>query len=330
MGLLTIEIVGDEVNILVTGGAGFIGSNYVEFVLTQDPKVERVVVFDNFSYAANKKNLINWTDDPRFSLIRGDITKESEVRDALRGITHVVHFAAESHVDRSINTPTLFSYVNSFGSAVLFEESFRARISRFLHVSTDEVYGSIEDGSFSESNVLNPSSPYSASKAASDLLAMSYFQTFGFNISVTRCTNNYGKYQFPEKLIPLFISRLSNGDQIPIYGDGKNVRDWIHVTDHVRGIHKALLQGRAGEIYNFSGGNEVSNLVIAQRLLSYFGLSTDYIQYIEDRAGHDFRYSVDASKSASELSFTPRIEFEDGLKQTIDWYVEHKDWWEKN
>jgi dTDP-glucose 4,6-dehydratase len=313
--------------ILVTGGAGFIGSNYVEFVLTSDPKVEKIVVYDNFSYAANQNNLAKWSSDPRFSLIRGDITETTAVRDALREITHVVHFAAESHVDRSISTPALFSYVNSFGSAVLLEESFRANITRFLHVSTDEVYGSIEEGSFSEGNVLNPSSPYSASKAASDLLALSYFRTFGFNISVTRCTNNYGKYQYPEKLIPFFINKLLNREQIPIYGDGKNVRDWIHVTDHVRGVHQALLRGRAGEIYNFAGGNEFSNLVLAQKLLQYFNLSGDYIQFVEDRAGHDFRYSVDASKSVKELSFSPRIEFEVGLKQTIDWYVHHRDWW---
>jgi dTDP-glucose 4,6-dehydratase len=262
-----------------------------------------------------------------FRFIQGDICDESLVSRLVAEIDAVVNFAAESHVDRSITDPGSFIETNIKGTHTLLEATRRAGDKRYLQISTDEVYGTIKEGSWSEDYPLLPNSPYSASKASADLITRSYFRTFGLNASVTRCSNNYGPNQFPEKVIPLFITNLMDGKKVPLYGDGLNVRDWLHVDDHCRGIHSVLLNGRPGEIYNIGGGEELTNKELTNIILNAFGKGDESIEYVPDRLGHDFRYSVNIEKISSELGYSPRVKFKEGIKETIKWYQENESWW---
>lgn len=311
----------------VTGGAGFIGSNYVNLLLSETEDVESVTVFDNFTYAANPKNLEKHISDPRLKIFRGDICDPESVRKELSGHDTVVHFAAESHVDRSIEDSSVFVRTNVLGTYVLLEAARQNNIEIFMHVSTDEVYGSLQIESATEEFPLRPNSPYAASKAASDLLARSYFVTHGLDVRITRCCNNYGPNQYPEKVIPVLTRAGLNLHKLPIYGNGKNIREWIYVRDHCRGIQIALEHGSPGEIYNIGTGLHLSNLDLASKVISALNLPTDSVQFVEDRKGHDFRYSVDSSK-INALGFSEETDFENGLTSTIDWYRGNQDWWE--
>jgi dTDP-glucose 4,6-dehydratase len=317
--------------ILVTGGAGFIGSHFARAVVRDtygSLADSQVVVLDKLTYAGNPANLDPIRDDPRFSFVEGDITDARHVDEAMSGVDAVVHFAAESHVDRSINGAGEFVMTNVVGTQVLLDAAMRHKVDRFVHVSTDEVYGSIEEGSWPETHVLEPNSPYSASKAASDLIARSYARTHGLDVVITRCSNNYGPYQFPEKVIPLFITNLMDGRKVPLYGDGLNVRDWLHVDDHCRGIALVFDKGRAGEIYNIGGGIELTNRELTLMLLSACGADWDSVEMVEDRKAHDRRYSVDITKISEELGYKPRVLFEKGLSDTVAWYRNNRAWWE--
>ncbi|MFR9731047.1 dTDP-glucose 4,6-dehydratase [Saccharopolyspora sp. MS10] len=317
--------------VLITGGAGFIGSHYARQVLGgQHPAFAdaEVVVLDKLTYAGNEENLRPVADDPRLRFVRGDICDAELVADVMRGVDVVVHFAAESHVDRSIRGSSDFVRTNVVGTDVLLQAALAAEVSRFVHVSTDEVYGSIDEGSWPEDHLLEPNSPYSAAKAGSDLLARAYFRTHGLPVCVTRCSNNYGPYQFPEKMLPLFITNLLDGKPVPLYGDGGNVRDWLHVTDHCRGIQLVTESGRPGEIYNIGGGTELTNLRLTERLLAELDADPALVRRVEDRKGHDRRYSVDHSKIADELGYRPVVGFDEGLAETIRWYRENRAWWE--
>jgi dTDP-glucose 4,6-dehydratase len=317
--------------ILVTGGAGFIGSHFARAVVRDtygSLADSQVVVLDKLTYAGNPANLDPIRDDPRFSFVEGDITDARHVDEAMSGVDAVVHFAAESHVDRSINGAGEFVMTNVVGTQVLLDAAMRHKVDRFVHVSTDEVYGSIEEGSWPETHVLEPNSPYSASKAASDLIARSYARTHGLDVVITRCSNNYGPYQFPEKVIPLFITNLMDGRKVPLYGDGLNVRDWLHVDDHCRGIALVFDKGRAGEIYNIGGGTELTNRELTSMLLSACGADWDSVEMVEDRKAHDRRYSVDITKISEELGYKPRVLFEKGLSDTVAWYRNNRAWWE--
>jgi len=319
------------VKIFVTGGAGFIGSHFVRTALSGGyPELGddlAVTVFDSLSYAGNLANLDPVKDSPGFEFVKGDITDLEQVNAALSGHDAVVHFAAESHVDRSIAGATPFVVTNVLGTQVLLEAALRHDVSPFVHVSTDEVYGSIPEGSWPETDPLQPNSPYAASKASSDLVALSYHRTHSLDVRVTRCSNNYGPYQYPEKVIPLFVTNLVEGDQVPLYGDGLNVRDWLHVDDHCQGIKKVLRDGRPGEVYNIGGGTELTNRELTDRLLAAFGKGEESIRYVEDRLGHDRRYSVDWSKIRDELGYRPRHDFDSGLADTIAWYRANEAWW---
>ena len=311
--------------ILITGGAGFIGSNFVHYVLGKHPEI-RVVVVDKLTYAGNLKNLDGVAGDPRFEFVRLDICDPS-LREALRGCDAVVHFAAESHVDRSIEDASPFMRTNVEGSWRLVEQCRAARVSRFLHVSTDEVYGSLgPQGSFSESSPLAPTSPYAASKAASDLVVMAAVKTHRFPAIVTRCTNNYGRYQFPEKFIPLMISRALAGQPLPVYGDGRNVRDWIHVEDHCRALDLVLRSGREGEVYNIGGSCELENLTVVRKILTAFDRPETLLQFVTDRLAHDRRYAMDCAKLGKELGWSPAWDFDRGLAETIAWYRGNEAW----
>jgi dTDP-glucose 4,6-dehydratase len=312
--------------LFVTGGAGFIGSEYVRQVLSEQPGTE-VTVFDKLTYAGNLANLESVADDPRYRFVQGDIVDSTLLDEVLPGHDAVVNFAAESHVDRSIAGAADFVVTNVLGAQTLFDACLRAGIARVLHVSTDEVYGSIDVGSFRETDALLPNSPYSAAKAGSDLLARAYFVTHGLNISTTRCSNNYGPYQYPEKVIPLFVTNLIDGKQVPLYGDGLNVRDWLYVSDHCRGIQVALEHGAPGEVYNIGGGVELNNRELTERLVAAAGATwDDAVQYVEDRKGHDRRYSIDDSKLRA-LGYEPQVDFEEGLARTIQWYRDNEAWW---
>ncbi|KOX05259.1 MULTISPECIES: dTDP-glucose 4,6-dehydratase [unclassified Streptomyces] len=316
--------------LLVTGGAGFIGSHYVRTLLgPQGPGDVRVTVLDRLTYAGNLANLAEVEADPRFSFVQGDICDPGTVERLVAAHDQVVHFAAESHVDRSIDGGAQFVRTNVLGTHTLVDAAHRAGVERFVHISTDEVYGSIDSGSWPETDPLRPNSPYSASKASSDLVALAYHRTHGLDVRVTRCSNNYGHHQFPEKLIPLFITHLMEGRKVPLYGDGGNVRDWLHIDDHVQGIELVRTRGRAGEVYNIGGGEELSNNDITRMLLDALGADWDgSVEYVEDRKGHDRRYSVDWSKIRTELGYTPRVRFAEGLAATVRWYREHRAWWE--
>ncbi|WP_409183249.1 dTDP-glucose 4,6-dehydratase [Amycolatopsis sp. VS8301801F10] len=317
--------------VLVTGGAGFIGSHYVRQVLSGAyPTLAdaEVVVLDKLTYAGNEANLAPVADSPRLRFVRGDICDAAQVAELMTGVDLVVHFAAESHVDRSILGSADFVLTNVLGTQTLLQAALEARVGKFVHVSTDEVYGSIQDGSWSEDHVLEPNSPYSASKASSDLIARSYFRTHGLPVCVTRCSNNYGPYQFPEKVIPLFATNLLDGRKVPLYGDGLNIRDWLHVDDHCHGIQLVADGGRPGEIYNIGGGTELTNRELTERLLAAVGAGWEMVEPVADRKGHDRRYSVDITKISGELGYAPRVSFEDGLAETVRWYADNRAWWE--
>jgi dTDP-glucose 4,6-dehydratase len=315
--------------ILITGGAGFIGSNFVRMVARGEfKKISHITVLDKLTYAGNLNNLEVTKDMNSYRFVKGDICDLSLVRKLLDDVDAIINFAAESHVDRSIEGADDFIQTNILGVQVLLEAmKSTERNIRFLQISTDEVYGSIESGSWSEESPLLPNSPYSASKASGELLARAYQRTHGLNIVVTRCSNNYGTHHFPEKLIPLFITNLIEGSKLPIYGTGLNVRDWLHVDDHCRGIYLALTCGKTGEIYNIGGGRELNNLEITDEILKIIGADKSSVEFVEDRKGHDFRYSVDWSKINRDLGYSPQVSFEDGLNQTIKWYLENQSWW---
>ncbi|MFL0359769.1 dTDP-glucose 4,6-dehydratase [Curtobacterium flaccumfaciens] len=317
--------------ILVTGGAGFIGSNFVRRTL-QDayPGLEgaEVVVYDALTYSGNLENLAPVSDSPRYTFVQGDIRDAAKLDEVIPGIDAIVHFAAESHVDRSVRDSGIFVETNVVGTQRLLDAVLRHGTERFVHVSTDEVYGSISEGSWDEERPLEPNSPYSASKAGSDLLARSYHRTHGLNLSITRCSNNYGPYHFPEKVIPLFVTNLIDDLHVPLYGEGNNIRDWLHVDDHTRGIAMVLTRGRAGEIYNIGGGTELTNKELTQLLLDATGKDWSYVDRVADRLGHDLRYSVDISKISSELGYEPQVPFEQGLADVVQWYRDNRSWWE--
>jgi len=308
------------VDYLVTGGAGFIGSNYVGMLLSdQLGPVDSVKVLDKLTYAGSLENLKHIADDPRFTFIQGDICDEDLVDSCVDEGVVIVHFAAESHVDRSISGPSEFIRTNVLGTQVLLSAAVKKKVKTFLHVSTDEVYGSVENGSSVETDPLLPNSPYSASKAASDMLVRSYVQTYGLDARITRCCNNYGPNQYPEKFIPLSIKNLENGKNIPIYGTGSNIREWIHVYDHCSGIQKVIELGKKGEIYNIGSGEEFCNLDIAKMILSTFNFGEERIDFVEDRLGHDLRYSIDASKIKKELDFTASFKFTSEVMKFQSW-----------
>jgi dTDP-glucose 4,6-dehydratase len=319
--------------ILVTGGAGFIGSNFVRMALTDkfpDFNVDEITVLDLLTYAGDEENLAPIATDKRYKFVKGDI-RDLELAKKLMGQTDcVVHFAAESHVDRSIEGGSEFVSTNVMGTQVLLDAARNSNLKRFLHVSTDEVYGSISEGSWPEDHPLLPNSPYSASKAGSDLLVRAYNKTHKLDTVITRCSNNYGQYQFPEKVMPLFITNIIEGKKVPLYGNGLNVRDWLHVDDHCRGIALALTKGKAGEVYNIGGGTELTNVELTHKILAAMGVGEDFIQPVEDRKGHDLRYSVDITKINTELGYSPQVNFEEGLEKTINWYRNNEAWWRKH
>ena len=312
----------------ITGGAGFIGSHFVRMLLSENSdRVQSVTVLDKFTYSGNEANLSEVMDNPKFTLVRGDICDVDLVRLSLPGHDVVVHFAAESHVDRSIQSASPFIITNVLGTQNLLECARNAEIPTFVHVSTDEVYGSISEGSWTEEEPLLPNSPYAASKASSDLVARSFHQTYGMDIRITRCSNNFGSHQYPEKMIPLFITNLMDGLKVPLYGDGQNIRDWLHVSDHCRGIELVTQKGRSGEIYNIGGGTELTNLELTHRLLEQFNKGDDFIEPVQDRLGHDRRYSVDWTKIQRELGYTPLRSIEMDLPEIVNWYRSNEQWW---
>jgi dTDP-glucose 4,6-dehydratase len=309
--------------LLVTGAAGFIGSTYVRLVGDDHD----VVVLDKLTYAGNRANLAPVVGDQRLRLEIGDICDPAVVKDAVRGSDLVVHFAAESHVDRSIAGPADFVQTNVVGTQTLLQGALDAEVGRFVHVSTDEVYGSIETGSWPETDPLLPNSPYAASKAGADLIARAFHRTHDMPVCITRCSNNYGPYQHPEKVIPLFVTNLLDGLQVPLYGDGGNARDWLHVDDHCRGIQLVAEAGRPGEIYNIGGGTELTNRELTALLLEATERDESFIRAVPDRKGHDRRYSVDITKIESELGYRPRVGFAEALQDTVTWYRTHPGWW---
>jgi len=312
---------------LVTGGAGFIGSNFIRHMLAEHPDTP-IVNLDALTYAGNPESLRDVADNPNYTFVKGDICDPAAVAAVFRShpIETVVHFAAESHVDRSIADGSAFVRTNVIGTFTLLDCAQKHGVERFIHVSTDEVYGSTREGSFVETDNLNPSSPYSSSKAGSDLLARSFFITHGLPVIVTRCTNNYGPYQFPEKLIPLFATNLLEGKKVPVYGTGRNIRDWLYVLDHCRAIDFVLRHGEPGEIYNIGGGAEKTNLEITEKILELLGKDGSMIEYVPDRKGHDFRYSLDFGKLRA-LGWEPAYTFDDALAATVRWYAENEWWW---
>jgi dTDP-glucose 4,6-dehydratase len=313
--------------VLVTGGAGFIGSNYVRRVIDGSlDGISAITVLDKLTYAGTLTNLQALPKNS-FQFIQGDICDTKLVNDLIPGFDSVINFAAESHVDRSIAGSREFVQTNVLGVQNLLDAAKNAGTQRLVHISTDEVYGTIAEGSWPETDPLLPNSPYAASKAAADLLVRSYHRTHGMDVRITRCSNNYGPNQFPEKVIPLFVTNLLEGKKVPVYGSGVNVRDWLHVDDHCKGIHAVLTKGKAGEIYNIGGGLELTNMELTEKILHAFGKGSESIEYVEDRKGHDLRYSVDWTKINRELGYEPQVKFEDGLKDTIQWYRDNEAWW---
>jgi dTDP-glucose 4,6-dehydratase len=315
--------------VLITGGAGFIGSNFVRMVASGDFKeISSLQVLDKLTYAGVRENLKDVWTIPRYDFSQGDICDPFIVTELLQEVDAVINFAAESHVDRSISGAADFVQTNIVGVQVLLDAiKASGKQIRFLQVSTDEVYGSVKEGSWTEEWPLQPNSPYSASKASGELLARSYNRTHGLDIVITRCSNNYGTHHFPEKLIPLFITNLIEGKKVPLYGTGANVRDWLHVDDHCRGIYQVLTNGRSGEVYNIGGGSELTNNEITSLIIEAMGADESSIEYVEDRKGHDLRYSVDWTKINRELGYEPQVKFEDGLRETIQWYRDNEAWW---
>jgi dTDP-glucose 4,6-dehydratase len=313
--------------VLVTGGAGFIGSNFARHLTVERPE-DQVVVLDKLTYAGRQETIQDLIDSGGVEFVHGDICDQETAREAMTGCDAVVNFAAESHVDRSIEEPGHFIQTDVFGTYVLLEEARRAGVVRYLQVSTDEVYGSIEQGSFTESSPLDPSSPYSASKTGGDLVVAAYHRTYGMDALICRASNNYGPFQYPEKLIPLCILNALHGDPLPVYGDGMQVRNWLHVSDHCRALDIVLRGGRPGETYNVGGPDELPNLDVVRRILALTGRDDSLIEFVEDRLGHDRRYSVSAEKLAGELGWEPRVRFDEGLARTVDWYRDNAAWWE--
>jgi dTDP-glucose 4,6-dehydratase len=311
--------------LLITGGAGFIGSNFVRHVLREHPD-DRVVNLDKLTYAGNPANLADVERDPRYVFVQGDICDATLVRDVLRGVDAVVNFAAESHVDRSLVEPDAFLRTDVFGVFTLLEAVRELRVPRLLHISTDEVYGSVARGSSTEHDPLRPSNPYSASKAGGDLLALSYWRTHGVPVVITRSSNNFGPHQYPEKVVPLFITNALDDEPLPLYGDGRNVRDWLYVVDNCAAIDLVLRRGRDGEVYNVGGGHEVENVVLTREILRLTGKPDTLIRRVTDRPGHDRRYSVDSTK-IGQLGWAPRHPFAAALETTVRWYREHASWW---
>ena len=313
--------------LVVTGGAGFIGSNFVRYMLRRYDDLE-VVNLDKLTYAGNLENLRDVDDDPRYTFVKGDICDAVVVGEALRGADAVVNFAAETHVDRSISGPQDFIRTDVLGTHTLLEAVRELGVTRYLQISTDEVYGSTESGSFTEESELDPSSPYSASKAGGDLLVLAYHRTFGSPVLITRSSNNYGPYQYPEKVVPLFVTNAIDGDALPVYGDGLNVRDWLYVEDNCAAIDVVLRKGAVGEAYNIGGGNEVKNLTLTRQILKLLGKSPELIRFVSDRPGHDRRYSIDCAKVRA-LGWRPTTPFQKGLERTVAWYRDHPEWWRK-
>ncbi|SDG28190.1 dTDP-glucose 4,6-dehydratase [Fontibacillus panacisegetis] len=314
--------------LLVTGGAGFIGSNFVLYMLQQHPDYH-IINVDALTYAGNLENLKSIEGNPNHTFVKADITNVQKMNELIgQGVDVVVNFAAESHVDRSILEPDVFVKTNVLGTQVLLDAARKHNVTKFVQVSTDEVYGSLgETGLFTEETPLQPNSPYSASKAGGDLLVRAYHETFGLPVNITRCSNNYGPYQFPEKLIPLMISKALADEQLPIYGDGLNIRDWLYVEDHCSAIDLVIHKGRNGEVYNIGGNNERTNVHIVKTILEQLGKPESLIAYVKDRPGHDRRYGIDPTKTMTELGWKPKHSFETGIKETIAWYLENKDWW---
>ena len=311
--------------LFVTGAAGFIGSNYVRQVLATSD--DEVTVFDALTYAGNKANLADLEGDPRYAFVEGDVCDRDAVKAAMAGHDQVVHFAAESHVDRSIVDPDTFIRTNCMGTNVMCDIARQLEVDRFLHISTDEVYGSIEDGSFTETDPLGPRSPYSASKASSDLIAIAYHETYGLPVVMTRSSNQFGPYQFPEKVIPLFVTNLLDGKKVPLYGDGLNIRDWLYVEDNCSAVELVRTKGTVGEIYNIGAGNEITNRELTERILANCGVGDEMVEYVEDRLGHDRRYSI-ATDKIEALGWKPARELDEALAATVAWYRDNRSWWE--
>ena len=313
--------------LLVTGGAGFIGSNYVRMLVNGELKgITKIIVLDKLTYSGNKQNLID-LDSSSFEFIQGDICDSDLVSNLSKQVDAIVNFAAESHVDRSIDSSREFIQTNVLGAHTLLESARKSNVGIFLQVSTDEVYGSITEGSWDEDFPLKPNSPYAASKASADLISQAYHRTYGMDVRITRCSNNYGPYQYPEKVIPLFITNLIQDKKVPLYGQGLNVRDWLHVTDHCRGIHLVLTKGKPGDVFNIGGGRELSNLELTRVILEAMAASEERIEEVVDRLGHDFRYSLNIEKITNQLGYKPEVDFEEGISQTIEWYKSSKKWW---
>ena len=317
--------------LLVTGGAGFIGSNFVRRALANElPGLDdpEITVLDALTYSGTLTNLVTVADHPRFTFVHGNITDEAQLESLVPGHDAIVHFAAESHVDRSVTDAGIFVETNVLGTQRLLDAALKAKTGRFLHVSTDEVYGSLDEGEWDEQEPLLPNSPYAASKAASDLMVRSYHQTHGLDVVTTRCSNNYGPHHFPEKLIPLFVTNLIDNHPVPLYGDGENARDWLHVDDHCRGIALVLTKGRSGEIYNIGGGTELTNKELTGLLLEATGRDWSLVRNVDDRKGHDRRYCVNIDKISRDLGYTPQVPFEQGLADVVQWYRDNREWWE--
>lgn len=315
--------------LLVTGGAGFIGSNFIHYILSEHPNWE-ITNLDKLTYAGNLENLKDLENNPRYRFVKGDIADRELISTLLReGIDVIVNFAAESHVDRSILDASPFIETNIKGTQTLLEGARQYRVGKFIQVSTDEVYGSIEQGKFTEKSPLSPNSPYAASKAAADLLCHAHWKTYRLPVIITRCSNNLGPFQFPEKLIPLAITNALENKPIPIYGDGLNIRDWIHVLDHCRALDLAMQKGKPGEVYNIAANQEKTNLELIYKLLDIMGQPRSLITFVADRPGHDRRYALDTTKINRELDWEPRMSFDEGLANTIEWYIEHESWWHR-
>ena len=313
--------------LLVTGGAGFIGSNYIRMLVKGELKgISKIIVLDKLTYSGNKQNLID-LDSSSYEFVQGDICDTDLVLKLSKQVDAIVNFAAESHVDRSINSSREFIQTNVLGTHTLLESARKSNVEIFLQVSTDEVYGSITEGSWDEDFPLKPNSPYAASKASADLISQAYYRTYGMDVRITRCSNNYGPYQYPEKVIPLFITNLIQDKKVPLYGQGLNVRDWLHVTDHCRGIHLVLTKGKPGDVFNIGGGRELSNLELTRVILEAMAASEERIEEVVDRLGHDFRYSLNIEKITNQLGYKPEVDFEEGISQTIEWYKSNKKWW---
>jgi dTDP-glucose 4,6-dehydratase len=315
----------EKTKILVTGGCGFIGSNFIRHIIQKYPSYA-ITNLDKLTYAGNKENLKDIESNSNYTFVKGDICDDKLLDELTKKNDIIVNFAAESHVDNSINAPLIFTKTNVLGTHTLLESARRNKIKRFIHISTDEVYGTVPKGSSVESDNLEPNSPYASSKAASDLLARSYFETYGFPVIVTRSSNNYGPYQYPEKLIPLFVTNLIEAKKVPLYGDGLNVRDWLFVTDNCEAIDFIMHTGKAGEVYNIGGDNTIPNIEITKTVLSYMGKDDSSIQYVKDRLGHDRRYSLDCSK-LKKLGWKQKHNFDQAIKETIDWYKNNEKWW---